>query len=163
MILVLADCALCSTSYREKSCGLRESTLRHHLLSFYPHWHKLSSSFTHPRAHWLTHAYRCAHTVTDCDAAEVKPHLWVTLQLCRDNDSLCWKTLDMPSRITLPLSHAPSFWMSVSLHVFWREMPIAWTGCRWGERERCNERRRVRDMKRWEITVLSEPRLIKAL
>lgn len=117
---------------KQTSCAFRESTLWNQLLSFYPHWRELSSSFTHSRVHWLPYTYRCVHTVTNCDAAQVKPHLWVAPQVCRDNGSLCWKTLDMPSHITLSPSQAPSFWMSVSPHVFWGKTPITWIGWRWG-------------------------------
>lgn len=101
---------------------------RNLLLLFYPHWHILSSSFTHSLYRWLPHADAQARTLTNththtrtqsgwlwCNQGEATPV--VCSQGCQDNDALCWKLLDIPSRVSFSLSHARSSSVSLSLYV----------------------------------------------
>lgn len=131
-----------------------------------------SYSLSGPLTHLLTHkwvgTYAPAHTQKHTQCGQ----LWSSettpvdcSPVCQDNDSLCWKMLFIPSYVSLSLSPSECLClrMSFAVLVFWRKMPITQIGCWWRKSESCSERRRVSEMKCWEIAVLSVPLLIKAL
>lgn len=146
----------------------------------------MSSSFTHSLYRWLpftntqvhifphrfslrhtrTYTHRHTHTVANCGATRERPHLWFppssakTMMLSVES---CW-TYHHTSRFLclVPVFSRLSRFILCVCGCIWSFEGISVTqiGCRWGKKESCGDRRRVREMKYGQIAVLSEALLL---
>lgn len=123
--------------------------------------------------HSLTHLFTGSHThtVADCGAARVKPHLWVVPSFARTmmlSVESCWTYHRTFLFLRLMLAPLQCLYLSVLSHTCLlkgKYLSYRYVVAEGRERERESycERQIVREMKCSEIAVLSEPLLIRGL